>query len=53
MFGLKKLTVSKFRNSNIEPIQSRCAVLRFTRLNDAQILARLMEVCRQESVNDL
>ncbi|EDV22474.1 uncharacterized protein TRIADDRAFT_28707, partial [Trichoplax adhaerens] len=34
----------------IEPIQSRCAVLRFTRLNDSQILARLMEVCRQESV---
>jgi len=34
----------------IEPIQSRCAVLRFTRLSDAQILKRLREVAAFENV---
>ncbi|CAM9340515.1 unnamed protein product [Chrysoparadoxa australica] len=39
-------------NSNkiIEPIQSRCAVLRFTRLSDVEILKRLQEVCTAEKV---
>ncbi|CAI8042988.1 Replication factor C subunit 2 [Geodia barretti] len=32
-------------NKIIEPIQSRCAVLRYSKLSDAQILSRLMEVC--------
>jgi replication factor C subunit 2/4 len=35
----------------IEPIQSRCAVLRFTRLLDAEILARLQQVCAAEKVS--
>lgn len=35
----------------IEPIQSRCAVLRFTRLLDAEILARLQKVCAAEKVS--
>ncbi|KER26777.1 hypothetical protein T265_13940 [Opisthorchis viverrini] len=35
----------------IEPIQSRCAVLRYARLTAAQIMARLLEVCRAESVS--
>mmetsp|Transcript_15261 Transcript_15261/g.14655 ORF Transcript_15261/g.14655 Transcript_15261/m.14655 type:complete len:331 (+) Transcript_15261:140-1132(+) len=35
----------------IEPIQSRCAVLRFTRLHDAEILGRLQQICALESVN--
>ncbi|CAH2055570.1 unnamed protein product, partial [Iphiclides podalirius] len=35
----------------IEPIQSRCAVLRYTRLTDAQILAKVMEVCRKEGLS--
>ncbi|XP_011931793.1 PREDICTED: replication factor C subunit 2 isoform X2 [Cercocebus atys] len=34
----------------IEPIQSRCAVLRYTKLTDAQILARLMNVIEKERV---
>lgn len=34
----------------IEPIQSRCAILRFTRLSDAEILSRLLYVCDQEKV---
>uniref|UniRef100_A0A673U0V2 Replication factor C subunit 2 n=1 Tax=Suricata suricatta TaxID=37032 RepID=A0A673U0V2_SURSU len=34
----------------IEPIQSRCAVLRYTKLSDAQVLARLMAVLEQEKV---
>lgn len=35
----------------IEPIQSRCAVLRFTRLSDAEILARLQQVITFENIN--
>lgn len=34
----------------IEPIQSRCAILRFTRLSDAEVLSRLLYVCDQEKV---
>ena len=35
----------------IEPIQSRCAVLRFSRLTDVQVAARLMEICKYENVS--
>ncbi|XP_053685270.1 replication factor C subunit 2 [Sabethes cyaneus] len=35
----------------IEPIQSRCAMLRFSKLSDAQILAKLIEVCQKEALN--
>ncbi|KAI5945504.1 Replication factor C subunit 2 [Manis javanica] len=34
----------------IEPIQSRCAVLRYTKLTDAQVLARLMTIIEKEKV---
>jgi replication factor C subunit 2/4 len=34
----------------IEPIQSRCAVLRFTRLSDAEVLARLLQIIEYESI---
>jgi replication factor C subunit 2/4 len=34
----------------IEPIQSRCAVLRFTRLSDAEIFSRLQHVAMKENV---
>ncbi|RKP01683.1 hypothetical protein CXG81DRAFT_29694 [Caulochytrium protostelioides] len=34
----------------IEPIQSRCAILRYGRLSDKQLLARLMELCEAEEV---
>ncbi|KAH8548347.1 P-loop containing nucleoside triphosphate hydrolase protein [Umbelopsis sp. PMI_123] len=37
-------------NKIIEPIQSRCAVLRYGRLTDAQILKRLIEICDAENV---
>lgn len=38
----------------IEPIQSRCAVLRYSKLTDGQILARLQDVVERErlSVSD-
>lgn len=36
--------------SGPEPIQSRCAVLRYTKLTDAQILARLLSVIEKENV---
>lgn len=35
----------------IEPIQSRCAVLRFTRLSDAEILARLQQIIELEKIS--
>ena len=34
----------------IEPIQSRCAILRYSRLSDEEILARLEVVCGAEDV---
>jgi len=34
----------------IEPIQSRCAILRFTRLTDTQVLKRLLEVIDMEKI---
>ncbi|KAI8988476.1 P-loop containing nucleoside triphosphate hydrolase protein [Mycotypha africana] len=34
----------------IEPIQSRCAIVRFSKLSDAEILRRLEEVCEKENV---
>ena len=36
---------------SLEPIQSRCAVLRYSKLSDAQILDRLQSVCDRESVS--
>ena len=34
----------------IPPIQSRCAVVRFGRLSDAQILEKVLHVCKEEKV---
>jgi len=34
----------------IEPIQSRCAMLRYSKLTDAQVLANLLTVCDKENV---
>lgn len=34
----------------IEPLQSRCAILRYTKLDDAQVQHRLLEVCRAEKI---
>lgn len=34
----------------IEPIQSRCAMLRYTRLSDAEVLSRLIQVSEKEQV---
>ncbi|KHJ42833.1 replication factor [Trichuris suis] len=35
----------------IEPIQSRCAIIRFSKLSDAQVLARLLIVCQKEDIS--
>ncbi|GMH50900.1 hypothetical protein TrRE_jg13426 [Triparma retinervis] len=35
----------------IEPIQSRCAILRYSRLSDEQVLIRLKEICTFEKVS--
>ncbi|KAF2250549.1 P-loop containing nucleoside triphosphate hydrolase protein [Trematosphaeria pertusa] len=37
-------------NKIIEPLQSRCAILRYARLTDAQIVQRLMQICEAEKV---
>lgn len=34
----------------IEPLQSRCAVLRFTKLKDEEILKKLLQICESEQV---
>ncbi|ORX59717.1 P-loop containing nucleoside triphosphate hydrolase protein [Hesseltinella vesiculosa] len=37
-------------NKIIEPIQSRCATLRYTKLTDEQVLRRLHDLCKAENV---
>ena len=37
-------------NKIIEPLQSRCAILRYSRLTDAQIVKRLTQICEAEKV---
>ena len=37
-------------NKIIEPIQSRCAILRYGKLKDQEILKRLLEICEAEKV---
>jgi replication factor C subunit 2/4 len=36
----------------IEPIQSRCAVVRFSRLSNEEIFKRLLEIIKAEKVSD-
>lgn len=35
----------------IEPIQSRCAMLRYSKLTDSQVLAKVIEVCQREDLS--
>lgn len=35
----------------IEAIQSRCAVLRYGKLSDEQILTKILEICKKENVS--
>jgi len=37
-------------NKIIEPIQSRCAILRYAKLSDREVLQRLLEICAEEKV---
>jgi DNA polymerase III gamma/tau subunit len=37
-------------NKIIEPLQSRCAILRYARLTDAQVVGRVMQICEAEDV---
>ncbi|KAF8323126.1 P-loop containing nucleoside triphosphate hydrolase protein [Clavulina sp. PMI_390] len=37
-------------NKIIEPIQSRCAILRYAKLKDAEVLKRILEICEMEKV---
>lgn len=38
-------------NKIIEPIQSRCAILRYAKLKDSEVLKRLLEICKLEEVS--
>ena len=40
-------------NKIIEPIQSRCAILRYAKLRDQEILKRLLKICEAEKVTSL
>jgi replication factor C subunit 2/4 len=44
---------SNMSNKIIEPIQSRCAILRYAKLSDQEVLKRLMEVCEAEEVSEV
>lgn len=37
-------------NKIIEPLQSRCAILRYARLTDAQVVQRLMQIIEAEKI---
>ncbi|PWN89887.1 putative RFC4-DNA replication factor C, 37 kDa subunit [Acaromyces ingoldii] len=37
-------------NKIIDPIQSRCAILRYGKLSDEEVMKRLMEICDMEKV---
>ncbi|KAF2471311.1 P-loop containing nucleoside triphosphate hydrolase protein [Lindgomyces ingoldianus] len=37
-------------NKIIEPLQSRCAILRYARLTDAQVVRRILQICEAEKV---
>lgn len=37
-------------NKIIEPLQSRCAILRYARLTDGEIVSRLLQICTAEGV---
>lgn len=49
-FLRKKKRGANYTSVSPEPIQSRCAVLRYTKLTDAQILARLLKIVEKEDV---
>ena len=40
-------------NKIIEPIQSRCAILRYAKLKDQEVLKRLLEICDMEKVSGI
>lgn len=40
-------------NKIIEPLQSRCAILRYSKLQDDQVLKRLLEIIKAENVQYL
>ena len=40
-------------NKIIEPIQSRCAILRYAKLRDVEVLERLLEICTAEKASIL
>lgn len=35
----------------IEPLQSRCAIIKYGKLTDKEMLKRILYICKQEHVN--
>src|SRR5574341_2220214 len=44
------IIICNYLTQLIEPIQSRCAIFRFTRLPKQEVVDHLSEICRQEGV---
>lgn len=44
------ILIANYPSKIIEPIQSRCAVFRFTPLKKEDVIARLSWICRQENI---
>ncbi|MEM3671341.1 MAG: replication factor C small subunit [Thermoprotei archaeon] len=44
------ILIGNYANRIIEPIQSRCAIFRFTRLSKSDVVKRLEYICKKEKV---
>lgn len=44
------ILIGNYANRIIEPIQSRCAIFRFTRLSEQEVVKRLEYICKREKV---
>jgi replication factor C small subunit len=44
------ILTANYSSNIIEPIQSRCAIFRFSRLSEADVISYLEEICKKEGV---
>ncbi|MEE9585447.1 MAG: replication factor C small subunit [Nitrososphaerales archaeon] len=48
--GTRFILIGNYSSRIIEPIQSRCAIFRFSRLNEEDVVNYLAEICEKEAV---
>jgi replication factor C small subunit len=48
--GTRFILIGNYSSRIIEPIQSRCAIFRFSRLNEEDVVRYLAEICEKETV---